>query len=95
MRRSYYVYIVASRYRTLYVGVTNDLRRRIDEHRSRSIPGFTAKYHASRLVYFEEFDDPQIAIDREKQIKSWRRAKKTSLIEATNPRWIDLASPEP
>ena len=88
---SYYVYILASRIGgTLYVGVTNDLVRRVGEHREKLVPGFTRKYGVTRLVYFEEFQDIRDAIGREKQLKKWNRAWKIRLIEAVNPNWDDL-----
>ena len=90
--RSYFVYIVASISRTMYIGMTNDLGRRVNEHRTRETPGFTSTYHVDRLVWFEEFADPAAAISREKQLKSWRRAKKIKLIESMNPSWDDLSS---
>jgi putative endonuclease len=90
-RSSYFVYIVASISRTIYIGVTNDLGRRVNEHRTRDTPGFTSTYHVDRLVWFEEFADPAAAISREKQLKSWRRAKKIKLIESMNPSWDDLS----
>ncbi len=77
--------------RTLYTGVTNDLYRRVYEHKQKLVPGFTAKYNISRLVYFEATTDALSAIAREKQIKGWLRVKKTNLIESTNPEWLDLA----
>ena len=89
--RSYYVYILASPSRTLYIGVTNDLERRVAEHVDELIPGFTSRYHIKRLVYFEEFGDIQDAIAREKQLKGWRREKTTRLIESMNPKWNDLS----
>jgi len=88
---SYYVYLLASRrYGTLYVGVTSDLLRRVYEHKSKAVPGFTAKYGVDRLVWFECHDDPSSAITREKEIKKWRRDWKISLIEGDNPDWLDL-----
>jgi len=75
----------------LYVGVTNDLARRLFEHKQKLIDGFTSKYNVSRLVYFEVFENIRDAIAREKQIKGWRRSKKTALIESTNPTWRDLS----
>jgi putative endonuclease len=87
----YWTYITASRRRTLYTGVTNDLERRIYEHRNGLAPGFTKKYNADRLVYFESTDDPVAAIAREKQIKGWVRRRKIALIEQTNPDWKDLS----
>lgn len=85
------MYIVASLSRTIYIGVTNDLRRRVYEHKMKETPGFTATYNVNRLVWFEEFGDPASAIAREKQLKGWRREKKIRLIEATNPGWDDLS----
>jgi putative endonuclease len=90
----YYVYILSNRSRTLYIGVTNDLARRVWEHKHEAVPGFTAKYHISQLVYFEEAAHPQVAIAREKQLKSWRREKKVKLVSAANPTWRDLAAEE-
>jgi len=93
MQRYYYVYIMASRYRgTLYVGVTNDLMRRAYEHREGLIDGFTKTYDVKLLVFYEVFEDPTSAIDREKVIKRWRRAWKFKLIEASNREWVDLSS---
>jgi putative endonuclease len=89
--RIYYVYIMASRSRVLYTGVTNDLARRVYEHRQSLIAGFTSKYRITRLVYFEEFADVRDAIEREKEIKGWVRAKKIRLIEERNPTWEDRA----
>ena len=88
---TYYVYILASPSRTLYIGVTNDLERRVVEHAQELVPGFTAKYHVKRLVYFEEFGDIDLAIAREKQLKGWRRERKIRLIESSNPGWKDLS----
>ena len=87
----YFVYIVASRSGTLYIGMTNSLDRRVLQHKSGEIEGFSSKYHCDRLVYYESFDDVNIAIGREKQLKGWRREKKIALIESMNPRWADLA----
>ncbi len=89
--RSYCVYIMASCSRVLYTGVTNDLVRRVDEHKQGLVPGFTSKYKVIRLVYFERFTDVRDAIAREKEIKGWVRARKVRLIEARNPTWEDLA----
>jgi len=92
--RLYYVYILASRNRVLYIGITRDLGKRISEHRSGFYPrSFVAQYKVTQLVYFEEFTDVRQAIAREKQLKSWRRAKKIRLIESMNPEWLDLAPP--
>ena len=90
--RTYYVYILASRSRSLYVGVTNDLTRRLAEHRAGDV-AFTARYRCSRLVYVETSTDARSAIAREKQLKDWRRAKKLALVEGMNPAWEDLAEP--
>ncbi|HYX20324.1 MAG TPA: GIY-YIG nuclease family protein [Thermoanaerobaculia bacterium] len=87
----YWVYILASDHRTLYVGVTNDLERRLFEHREGLVRGFTRKYNVHRLVYFESTDDPIAAIEQEKRIKGWRRSKKVALIENRNPTWRDLS----
>lgn len=91
MSRTYFVYILASRSRNLYTGVTNDLQRRTIQHRERLIPGFTNRYRIFRLVHFEMFGDIRLAITREKEIKGWRREKKIRLIERDNPTWHDLA----
>lgn len=87
---NYYIYILASHSGTLYIGVTNNLERRILEHKEGSIEGFTKKYGCNRLVYYEEYDDINFAISREKQLKNWNRAKKESLIKTLNPGWSDL-----
>ncbi|UPK35278.1 GIY-YIG nuclease family protein [Bradyrhizobium sp. 186] len=89
--RSYYVYILASKIGgTLYIGVTNDLIRRVAEHKSKLIESFTEQYDVVRLVYFEQFDDPENAIRREKRLKKWKPAWKIALIEKENPDWNDL-----
>jgi putative endonuclease len=91
--RSYYVYILTNPTNTvLYTGVTNDLSRRLHEHRLRKPRSFTGRYNVVKLVYYEIFSDPYSAIQREKQIKAGSRAKKIALITARNPFWIDLAS---
>jgi putative endonuclease len=90
--KAYFVYIMTNRSRTLYTGVTNDLTRRVQEHKQKLIPGFTKKYNITKLVYFEETTDIQAAIQREKQIKGWLRAKKIALIESINPQWQDLSA---
>ena len=92
--RTFFVYILASRSRTLYIGVTNDMARRLAQHRAARV-GFTARYHCARLVLVETTPDARSAIAREKQLKNWRREKKLALIEATNPGWDDLASADP
>ncbi len=92
MERNYYVYLLASgNNRVLYTGVTNDLERRVFEHIHGVIGGFTKKYRVHKLVYFEEFNDVNQAIAREKQIKGWRRDRKNQLVETENPCWIDLS----
>ncbi|HWZ29373.1 MAG TPA: GIY-YIG nuclease family protein [Gemmatimonadales bacterium] len=88
---TYSVYILASRSRVLYIGVTNDLARRVDEHKRGVVVGFTRRHRVTRLVYFEEFADIHDAIAREKRLKGWRRSRKTELIERRNPTWRDLA----
>src|SRR5256885_12258676 len=91
MIRAYWTYIMASRSRVLYTGVTNDLGRRVNEHKQSLIAGFTERYRITRLVYFEEYADIRDAIAREKQIKGWVRSRKINLIEERNPTWDDLA----
>ena len=89
---NYYVYILANKTNsTVYIGVTNDLMRRLWEHRNDMIEGFTKTYHVHKLVYYESFSDVRDAIAREKQLKGWRRARKNELIESVNPAWEDLA----
>ena len=88
---SYYVYLLASRkHGTLYLGVTNDLIRRVYQHKNKALAGFTAKYGVNRLVWFETHDDVTAAISREKEFKKWWRDWKISLIETGNPDWRDL-----
>ena len=87
----YFVYIMASRSRTLYTGVTNDLNRRTWEHKHGETPGFTSHYRIGHLVYFEETENVYGAIVRERQIKGWTQAKKIALIESMNPTWEDLS----
>lgn len=89
--RNYYVYILVSRSRVLYVGVTNDLARRVYQHKQMRAPGFTARYLVTRLAHFEATTEADAAIAREKQIKGWSRAKKIELIESHNPAWRDLS----
>lgn len=89
--REYSVYMLASRSRVLYIGVTNDLQRRLLEHRNGIVGGFTKRYNINRLVWFESGSDVVAAIEREKQLKGWRREKKIALIEKENPTWEDLA----
>jgi putative endonuclease len=88
--RQFYVYILASRSRTLYTGITNNLERRLEEH-SAGWSRFTTKYRIGRLVYYTSFGNPLDAIRAEKQIKSWTRAKRVSLIISINPTWRDLS----
>ena len=88
----YYVYIMTNKYnKVLYIGVTNDLERRITEHKSHAIKGFTQRYNIDKLVYFEDVTDVNAAITREKQLKGLTRAKKNVLIESMNPDWKDLS----
>ena len=93
--RTYYVYIMASRSRVLYTGVTNDLTRRVNEHKRGFNAGFTSRYRVTRFVYLEEFSDIRDAIAREKAIKGWKRWRKIGLVEARNPTWEDLAGSSP
>ena len=89
--KTYYVYILASKRKaTLYIGVTNDLIRRVYEHKNDLIAGFTSKYRMQRLVYYEQVDDITSAIQREKRLKKWNRRWKLELIEKANPDWKDL-----
>jgi len=87
----FWVYNLSSRSGTLYVGLTGFFDRRIYQHKCDTIEGFTQKYQCHRLVYYESYQDVQVAIAREKQVKRWRRQKKIALIEKLNPRWLDLA----
>ncbi|MBI1911010.1 MAG: GIY-YIG nuclease family protein [Deltaproteobacteria bacterium] len=89
--KTFYVYILASKQNgTLYIGVTNDILRRVYEHKNDLVDGFCKKYGVHNLVYFEQFDEIESAIQREKQLKKWNRKWKTDLIEKTNPNWRDL-----
>lgn len=88
----YWTYIITNEFNTvLYTGVTNNITRRIYEHKNKLIKGFSAKYNLSKLVYLQEFVDINQAIAAEKKIKGWTRAKKNALIESSNPHWIDLS----
>jgi putative endonuclease len=88
---SFWVYMLASRhYGTLYVGVTRDLSRRVWEHKTKAVKGFTARYDVTKLVLYEEYPDPTSAISQEKDIKKWRRDWKIRLLEKSNPNWLDL-----
>ena len=91
-RHNYYLYIMANRSRTIYVGVTNNIERRVLEHKEKRVPGFTAKYNIGRLVFYQRFPNINEAIQAEKKVKAWRREKKIALIEAENPHWKDLAA---
>ena len=91
MLRQYYVYIMTNRSRTLYIGVTNDLERRVYEHKSESVEGFTKRYRMNRLVYFDTTNNIEGAITIDKELKGWRRSKKIDLIEQINPGWKDLS----
>jgi putative endonuclease len=87
----YWVYILASgKHGTLYVGVTNDLVRRVYQHKNKTIKGFTSEYGVHLLVWYEGYDNPTAAIEREKELKKWRREWKVNLIEQDNPNWDDL-----
>ena len=91
MFKRYYTYILTNKYNeVLYNGVTNDLARRVAEHRSGTIPGFTQKYNCHKLVYYEEYSEVEMAIAREKQLKKWSRPKKDTLIATMNKEWEDL-----
>jgi putative endonuclease len=91
VRRQYYVYIMSNRRHTIYTGVTNDLPRRVWQHKLKQAPGFTSRYGCTMLVYYEVTEDIRAAIAREKQIKGWTREKKTGLIRELNPEWLDLS----
>ena len=88
---AYYVYVMSNRAGIAYVGVTNDLARRVMEHKKGTLPGFSSRYQTTRLVYYEKFQYVDDAIAREKQIKKWRRDKKRALIRDLNPMWKDLS----
>ena len=91
-QHNYYVYMMTNRtHRVLYIGMTNNLDRRVSEHRSGEFPGFTRKYKANKLVYYEHYSEVECAIRREKQLKGWRREKKNELIESVNQNWNDLS----
>ena len=90
-KKTYYVYIMSNVSKTLYIGVTNDLQRRVYEHKNKLIEGFTSKYNFTHLVFFEETDDISAAISREKQLKAWHREWKINLIESNNSKWEDLS----
>src|SRR3972149_5222759 len=90
--KQYYVYIMTNKSGTLYTGVTNNLVRRVYEHKQKLVSGFTKKYRITKLVYFESSSDVMAAINREKEIKDWRRAKKIALVNTVNPTWEDLSA---
>ena len=89
--RTYYVYIMASTSGTLYTGVTNDIKRRVYEHKHKLIRGFTEKYNVTQLVFYEETHDIHTALARERQIKGWVQRKKVELVKSKNPKWQDLS----
>ena len=92
MRKAYYVYLMTNcNNKVMYVGMTNNLERRVYEHKHKLIKGFTEKYNVNKLVYFEETSDVYAAISREKEIKKWRREKKNNLVLRMNPQWEDLS----
>jgi putative endonuclease len=92
MSNHYYVYILTNpSHSSLYVGFTSNLAHRVDQHRSRSVPGFTKRYNLRQLLYFEETSDVLAALAREKQLKGWRRSKKEWLVNQMNPDWVDLS----
>ncbi len=91
MNKQYYVYILTNfNHNVLYIGVTGDLRKRTWQHREKVIDGFTKKYNINKLVYYETYEDVNVAIEREKQLKRWGRGKKETLIMTKNPEWKDL-----
>ena len=89
--KTFYVYIMGSKSGTLYIGLTSDIKKRVYEHKNHLIAGFTDKYNIDRLFYIETMSEPTSAINREKQIKAWRREKKVELIDSLNPEWNDLS----
>lgn len=91
VEKQYWVYILTNRSKTLYIGITNNLPRRVWEHKNKQVDGFTQKYHIDQLVYYEETGNVMSALEREKQLKKWRREKKVALIHQKNPDWLDLA----
>jgi len=92
VERRYFVYILSSKTQRLYIGVTNDLERRVAQHKRREVEGFTSRYNIDRLVYYEETNDVWVALNREKQLKGWMRIRKLELVSAMNPEWRDLAA---
>ena|SRR5205814_941104 len=91
MQKTYYVYIMASQRRVLYIGITSHIERRVLQHKCHTFAGFTATYNVTNLVYFERYGSVGKAIRREKELKDWRREKKVELIESGNPKWRDLS----
>ncbi|MBM3326153.1 MAG: GIY-YIG nuclease family protein [Calditrichaeota bacterium] len=91
MARSYWVYIMANRSGQIYTGVTNDLMRRVYQHKTKAVKGFTTKYNIDKLVFFQEFNDVRDAISAERRIKGWKRFRKNELISELNPDWKDLS----
>jgi putative endonuclease len=89
--KSYYIYIMTNKPKILYTGVTKSLERRVYEHKHKLVAGFTSKYNITKLVHYEETNEVQVALAREKQIKGWLRSKKIALIESENPEWKDLS----
>ena len=90
--RRFFVYLMASHSRVVYIGMTSNLMRRVWEHRTGVLQGFTQRYRVYRLVHFEEYADARLATARERQLQGWSRDRKVSLVESCNPGWIDLAS---
>ncbi|PIS05384.1 MAG: hypothetical protein COT81_01220 [Candidatus Buchananbacteria bacterium CG10_big_fil_rev_8_21_14_0_10_42_9] len=89
--KKYYVYIMTNKIDTvLYIGVTNDLNKRVWRHKQKSVKGFTQKYNVTKLIYYEEFINVRDAITREKQLKAWKRKWKYELVDTVNPKWLDL-----
>ena len=89
--KTYYIYIMTNHAGTLYTDITNNLEHRIYEHKHKQVPGFASKYNVTKLVYYEEGNDENAALAREKEIKGWQRSKKVELIESKNPEWKDLS----
>ncbi len=92
LTKHYYVYIMASHSHVIYIGMTNDLRRRVAQHQQKLVEGFTQKYNCAMLVHYESTEDVHSALAREKELKGWRREKKIALIESRNPTWQDLSA---
>jgi putative endonuclease len=91
LAKQYFVYIMASQSRVIYTGLSSKLKERVFEHKQHVYPGFTSRYNATTLVFYESYDAVQQAINREKEIKGWRRSKKIALIDSINPKWNDLS----